>query len=140
MALRSKVNDTEFGVGDRVRVVQRIKEGDKSRESIFEGMVIAIRGREPGKTFTVRRIGEAGIGIEKIFPFRLPSLDKITVVKKGVEGVKKAKLYYTRTKSPTEVEMIYKRSLARSESRKQVPARSKIAKSASMKRASKKSK
>lgn len=141
MALKAKIKDVDFGVGDRVRVVQRIKEGDKSRESIFEGMVIAICGREPGKTFTVRRIGEAGIGIEKIFPFNLPSLDKITVIKRGVEGVKRAKLYYTRTKSPTEIEMIYKRSLARQESGKRSLARSESGKRVSIKKsASKKSK
>ena len=114
MALKSKIKDIEFGVGDIVRVVQRIKEGEKSREAIFEGMVIAIRGRAPGKTFMVRRIGEAGIGIEKIFPFNLPSLDKIVVVKKGTAGVRRAKLYYTRTKSPTEVEMIFKRAIEKS--------------------------
>ena len=114
MALRSKIKEFEFGVGDIVRVVQRIKDGEKSREAIFEGMVIAIRGREPGKTFTVRRIGEAGIGIEKIFPFNLTSLDKIVVVKKGTEGVRRAKLYYTRTKSPTEVEMIFRRTADKS--------------------------
>lgn len=117
MALKSTIKDTEFGVGDRVRVVQRIKEGGKSREAIFEGMVIAIRGRAPGKTFTVRRIGEAGVGIEKIFPFDLPSIDKITVIKKGFQGVKRAKLYYTRTKSPTDVELIYKRASMKSASK-----------------------
>lgn len=113
MALKITLKDTEFGVGDRVRVVQKIKEADKSREAIFEGMVIAIRGREPGKTFVVRRIGEAGVGIERIFPVNLPSLDKVTLVKKGVEGVKRAKLYYTRSKSPTEIDTIYRRSSSR---------------------------
>jgi large subunit ribosomal protein L19 len=120
MALKITLKDIEFGVGDRVRVVQKIKEGDlpaggqgKSREAIFEGMVIGIKGRDPGKTFMVRRIGEAGIGIERIFPVNLPTIDKITVVKRGIEGVKRAKLYYTREKAPTEVEMIYKRSLAK---------------------------
>jgi len=112
MALKITFKDTEFGVGDRVRVVQKITEGDKSREAIFEGMVIGIKGREPGKTFMVRRIGEAGIGIERIFPVNLPTIDKVTVVKRGIEGTRRAKLYYTRTKAPTEVEMIYKRSLA----------------------------
>lgn len=114
MALKIKFKDGEFGVGDRVRVVQKIKETDgKFRESFFDGMVIKIKGREPGKTFTVRKIAEAGIGVERIFPLNLPSLERITVVKRGVEGVKRAKLYYTRSKSPTEVEMIYKRSVLR---------------------------
>lgn len=110
MALKITLKNIEFGVGDRVRVVQKINEGDKSREAIFEGMVIAIRGREPGKTFIVRRIGEGGIGIERIFPIDLPTIDKVTIVKRGTEGVKRAKLYYTREKAPTEVEMIFKKA------------------------------
>lgn len=120
MALRILIKDTEFGVGDRVRVVQRIKDGDKNREAIFEGMVIAIKGRNPGKTFLVRRIGEAGVGIERIFPVALPSIDKVTVVKRGTEGIKRSKLYYTRTKSPTEIEMIFKRSKTRLSNDKKV--------------------
>lgn len=110
MALKIKIKETEFGVGDRVRVVQRIKDGDKNREAIFEGMVISIKGREPGKTFLVRRVGEAGVGIERIFPANLPTIDKITVVKKGTEGVKRSKLYFTRNKAPTEIDMIFKKT------------------------------
>lgn len=113
MALLATIKETTFGVGDTIRVHQRVKDGDKSRESIFEGMVLSIKGRGDGKTFTVRKIGEAGIGIEKIFPFLLPSIDKLVVVKRGVEGTRRAKLYYTRTKSPTEIDMIYKRTTSR---------------------------
>ena len=113
MALRVKVKDVEFGVGDRIRVVQKIKDGDKNRESIFEGMVIGIKGRNPGKTFLVRRVGEAGVGIERIFPVDLPSIDKIVVVKKGTEGVRRSKLYFIRAKAPTEIEMIHKRTSIR---------------------------
>ncbi len=111
MALTILFKDIEFGVGDRVRVVQKIKEADgKSREAFFEGMVIGIKGRDPGKTFTVRKIAEGNVGAERIFPLNLPSLERIVVVKKGVAGVRRAKLYYTRTKSPTEIEMIFKRA------------------------------
>jgi len=110
MALKITFKETSFGVGDRVRVVQKIKDGDKSREAVFEGMVIGIKGREPGKTFLVRRIGEGGIGIERIFPLGLPTIDRIVVVKRGTEGIKRSKLYYTRTKAPTEIEMIYKKA------------------------------
>ena len=113
MALKITIKETQFGVGDRVRVVQKIKEAGKFRESVFEGMVIGIRGRSPGKTFLVRRIGEAGIGIERIFPIDLPTIDKVVVVKRGIEGVRRAKLYYTREKAPTEVEMIFKKAAAR---------------------------
>lgn len=113
MALTITFKETEFGVGDRVRVVQKIKDGDKFRESIFEGMVLKIKGRSPGKTITVRKIAEGNIGVEKIYPLDLPTIDKIIVVKRGVEGVRRAKLYYTRTKSPTEVEMIFKKAAKR---------------------------
>jgi large subunit ribosomal protein L19 len=113
MALTIEIKGTEFGVGDRVRVVQRIKDGDKTRESTFEGMVMGIKGRNPGKTFLVRRVGEANIGIERIFPVDLPTIEKIVVVKRGVEGVKRAKIYFTRSKSPTEIEMIYKKAASR---------------------------
>jgi len=123
MALKITIKEVEFGVGDRVRVVQKGKDGDKSREASFEGMVIGIKGREPGKTFLVRRIGEAGIGVERIFPVNLPTIDKIIVVKRGVEGVKRAKLYYTRTKSPTEIEMISKRAAVRIKSGEKKPAK-----------------
>lgn len=111
MALKVTYKDTEFGVGDKVRVIQKIKEADgKSREAFFEGMVIGIKGREPGKTFTVRKIAEGNVGVERIFPLNLPSLEKILIVKKGTEGVRRAKLYFTRVKSPTEIDMIYKKA------------------------------
>jgi len=119
MALKIMLKDVEFGVGDKVRVIQKIKEDlpagghGKSREAVFEGMVIGIRGRVPGKTFIVRRIGEGGVGIERIFPIGLPTIDRIMVVKRGIEGVKRAKLYYTREKAPTEVEMIFKKAAIR---------------------------
>ncbi len=134
MALTITFKETQFGVGDRIRVVQKIKDEDKFREAFFEGMVIKIKGRSPGKTITVRRIAEAGIGVERIFPLNLPSIDRIMVVKRGVEGVRRAKLYYTRTKSPTEVEMIYKRSASRN-----LPVK-KAAKRVTTKKTSKKSK
>jgi large subunit ribosomal protein L19 len=123
MALKITFKDVEFGVGDRIRVIQKIKEEGKSREAIFEGMVIGIRGRDPGKTFVVRRVGEGGIGIERIFPVNLPSIDKITVVKRGIEGVKRAKLYYTRNKAPTEVEMIFKKAAIRIKSGEKKPVK-----------------
>ena len=123
MALKITLKDVEFGVGDRVRVVQKISDGDKSREAIFEGMVIGIKGRDPSKTFTVRRVGEANIGIERIFPLNLPTIDKIIVVKRGIEGVKRAKLYYTRQKPPTEIEMIFKKAAVRIKSGEKAPVK-----------------
>ena len=113
MALKFLLKGTEFGVGDRVRVVQKIREEGKSRESVFEGIVGFIKGREPGKTCLVRRVGEGGVGIERIFPVNLPTIDKVTVIKKGTEGVKRSKLYFIRTKPPTEIEMIFKKAGSR---------------------------
>lgn len=110
MSLLIKHSQTEFGIGDKVRVVQKIKEGEKERSASFEGMVIAIKGRGEDKTFTVRKIGEAKIGIERIFPVDSPTLEKVEVLKYGTSGVKRAKLYYLRQKSASEGEKIYSRA------------------------------
>lgn len=118
--LLAKHKDVEFGVGDRIRVTQKIVEAGKSRSSIFEGMVIGIRGRDNGTSFIVRRVGEAGIGIERIFPLFSPTIEKITVIKKGYPGVRHAKLFYTRSKSQREIDEIYTRS-----SRKNLPQKPK---------------
>jgi len=105
--------EVEFAVGDRVKVVQKIKEADKERSQVFEGLVIAIRGRGEDKSFTVRRVGEARIGIERIFPLSSPTIEKIAIIKKGLVGVKRAKLYYVRKKTPREIEKIYSRVFAK---------------------------
>ena len=109
MALKIKHNEVEFGVGDRIRVYQKIQEGDKTRVAYFEGMVLGIKGEGERKTFTVRRIGEAAIGIERIFPISLPTITEIKIIKKGVRGSKRAKLFYTREKSTKEIDKIYSR-------------------------------
>lgn len=110
MSLKVSHKDVEFGVGDSVRVHLNIKEGEKERTQIFEGMVLAIKNRLEGKSITVRRIGAADVGIERIFPLASPFVEKIEVVKKGTAGVRHAKLYYTREKSPREVAEIYARA------------------------------
>lgn len=125
MALRITHNTTEFGIGDRVRVSQKIKEGEKFRVAVFEGMVIKIRGVGGRKMFTIRRIGETAIGIERIFPVDLPTIERIEVVKKGTMGVNRAKLYYTREKSTKEIDKIYSRAKRR-EMSKATPASPKV--------------
>jgi large subunit ribosomal protein L19 len=117
MALKITHKQVEFGVGDRIKVYQRIKEGEKTRVAFFDGMVLSIKGQGDRKTFTVRRVGEANIGIERIFPISLPTIEKIEVVKKGTSGVKKAKLYYTREKSTKEIEKIYSRANRREQNK-----------------------
>jgi len=82
-----------FGVGDTVKVHVIIKEGDKERIQIFQGDVIAKRGRGLSTTFTVRKIS-FGIGVEKIFPLHSRSIKKVDVVR--TTKVRRAKLYYLR--------------------------------------------
>jgi len=86
----------DFSVGDTVKVFYKIVEGDKFRVQPYEGIVIAIKGKEHSKTFTVRRIGANQIGVERIFPIESPNIEKITISKYG--KVRKAKLYYLRKK------------------------------------------
>jgi large subunit ribosomal protein L19 len=84
---------TAFKVGDTVKVAVRIKEGDKTRSQVFEGIVIARKGSGLKETFTVRHIS-FGEGVERIFQLYSPFIDSIKVSKKG--KVKRARLYYLR--------------------------------------------
>lgn len=113
MAISIKHKDTAFCVGDKVRVDQRVKEGSKERHQYFDGIVMAIKGRGSLATFRVRRIGEQQIGIEKIFPIASPSLVDVKVIKKGLRGIRRSKLYYIRDKSKKEVDKIYARAQKR---------------------------
>ncbi len=80
--------------GDTVKVYQKIKEGDKERTQIFEGLVIARKhGKEMGSTITVRKV-ISGVGVERIFPLHSPVIEKIEISKKG--KARRAKLYYLR--------------------------------------------
>ena len=81
----------EFRVGDTVRVDVWVKEGNKQRIQAFEGLVTAIKGGSVSKTFSVRK-KSSGIGVVRTFPVNSPSIDKITVVKKGM--VRRAKLNF----------------------------------------------
>ncbi len=83
----------EFGAGDTVAVHQKIKEGDKERIQVFQGVVLGRRGSGTGATFTVRKIS-AGIGVEKVFPLHSPNIAKIKKLRSG--KVRRAKLYYMR--------------------------------------------
>lgn len=115
MALYFTHKEVEFGIGDVVRVHQRIselgkKDEQKSRIQIFEGTVIKIQGRDMGKSFTVRRIGAQKIGIEQIYPLAAPVIEKVEIVKKGMRGTRRAKLYYIRDKSKRDIDAIYSRA------------------------------
>ena len=82
-----------FEPGDTVRVMVRVKEGEKERLQAFEGLVIAKRGGGISENFTVRKIS-AGVGVERIFPLHSPVLASVDVVRRG--RVRRAKLYYLR--------------------------------------------
>lgn len=88
-----KANMPAFAPGDTVRVMVRVREGDKERLQAFEGVCIGRRGGGINETFTVRKIS-AGVGVERIFPLHSPSIAEIEMVRKG--RVRRAKLYFLR--------------------------------------------
>ena len=85
-----------FGPGDTIRVMVRVREGDKERLQAFEGIVISKRGGGISENFTVRKVS-AGVGVERIFPIHSPSIATVDVVRRG--RVRRAKLYYLRNLS-----------------------------------------
>ncbi len=97
MSLSAKLGETEFKVGDFIKVTQKFFEEGKERSGSFEGTVIAIKSREENKMFTVRRIAIDNVGVEKIFPLCSPMVTKIQIKKKG--HPRRAKLYYLRKKN-----------------------------------------
>lgn len=132
MALSVTHKNNIFSVGDTVRIHQKIKEitakgVERNRLQAFEGMVIASRGHGDNKSFTVRRMGVGGIGVERIFPNNSPLIERVDVVTHGI--ARRAKLYYLRSKSAREVAEVTKRY-----------ARLKTAQTASIKKSKPKSK
>jgi large subunit ribosomal protein L19 len=90
--VKENPNIPELAPGDRVKVSTRVKEGDRERIQVFEGVVIRVR-RGASANFTVRRV-TYGIGVERTFPFRSPTVEKVEVIRHG--KVRRAKLYYLR--------------------------------------------
>jgi large subunit ribosomal protein L19 len=89
--VRSDVPD--FRPGDTLKVHVRVKEGNRSRIQMFQGVVIRRQGSGARETFTVRKISY-GVGVERTFPVHTPAIDKIEVLSRG--RVRRAKLYYLR--------------------------------------------
>ena len=85
-----------FDAGDTVRVMVRVREGDKERLQAFEGIVISRRGGGVSENFTVRKVS-AGVGVERIFPVQSPIIASGEMVRRG--RVRRAKLYYLRALS-----------------------------------------
>jgi large subunit ribosomal protein L19 len=87
---------TPFNVGDTIKVHVNIKEGNRERIQVFEGVVIKKQGGSNRETFTVRKISY-GVGVERTFPIHSPKIAKIEVVRRG--SVRRAKLYYLRERT-----------------------------------------
>jgi large subunit ribosomal protein L19 len=88
-----KEKKIDFSPGDTVKVHVKIKEGDKERTQIFEGVVIQKRGKGVSQTFTVRKLS-SGVGVERVFPLHSPFVSSVERIKEG--KVKRAKLFYLR--------------------------------------------
>src|SRR5690242_17387205 len=82
-----------FRIGDTVKVHVKIREGDKERIQVFEGLVIRHHRALMGATFTVRKVSY-GVGVERIFPVHSPQIDRIEVLRHG--RVRRSRLYYLR--------------------------------------------
>jgi len=83
----------DFRPGDTVKVMVRVREGEKERLQAFEGVCVAKKGGGISETFTVRKVS-AGVGVERIFPVHSPSVGSVEVLRHG--KVRRAKLYYLR--------------------------------------------
>jgi large subunit ribosomal protein L19 len=83
----------DFAPGDTVKVHVKIKEGEKERIQVFQGVVISKRKGTTNATFTVRKVSY-GVGVERIFPMHSPIIDKVEVISRG--RVRRAKIYYLR--------------------------------------------
>ena len=92
-AAQLKESVTEFNVGDTVKVYAKIKEGNRERIQVFEGVVLKRQGGSCRETFTVRK-NSNGIGVEKTWPLHSPNVEKVEVIRRG--KVRRAKLNYLR--------------------------------------------
>jgi len=94
-AAQMKSEPPNFKVGDTVKVHFKIIEGKNERIQVYEGLVIAMKNAQVGKSFTVRK-NSYGVGVERVFPMHSPRIAKVEVVRPG--RVRRAKLYYIREK------------------------------------------
>ena len=95
-AAQLRTDIAEFHVGDTVRVHGKIKEGNRERIQVFEGVVLKRQGGGNRETFTVRK-NSNGVGVEKTWPLHSPNVEKIEVVRRG--KVRRAKLNYLRERT-----------------------------------------
>jgi large subunit ribosomal protein L19 len=96
----------DLRTGDVVKIHRKIKEGEKERIQIFEGIIIAIKGKQSSSPMITVRKASFGVGVEVIIPVFSPAIDKIELVKRA--KVRRAKLYYIRNKSVKSLRLKYK--------------------------------
>lgn len=89
------ITEINFAPGDTVRVHQKIKEDQKTRTQVFEGVVLGIKGREENKSFMVRKL-VGDVAVERIWPVFSPNVEKVVVKEKSKKRIRRAKLYYLR--------------------------------------------
>lgn len=95
-AFESGIEMPKFNPGDNISVSYKIKEGNKERIQVFKGVVIQIKGEGNNKRFTVRKMSN-NVGVERIFPFNSPFIEKVELLRQG--KVRRAKLYYLRERT-----------------------------------------
>lgn len=93
--ISTQIGEQNIHIGDILSIHNKVIEGAKSRIQVFEGILIRLRGRGENKTFTLRKIGAGGIGVERTWPLNANSIVKIAVKKKAGK-VRRSKLYYLR--------------------------------------------
>lgn len=105
-----KFSDKSFAVGDTIKISYLIKEGEKERQQIFEGILTKIKGNDDeNRMITVRKVSNIGIGVERIIPLNSPYIKEIKLSKKS--SYKKAKLYFLPGLSQQQVKQkIYKKA------------------------------
>jgi len=104
-----------FGAGDTLRVDVKVREGERERIQAFEGVCIARSNKGVNSNFTVRKISY-GEGVERIFPLYSPSVEGITVLRRG--KVRRAKLYYLRGRTGKAARIVEKRDFKREAAKK----------------------
>lgn len=109
MARSITLHDTVMNVGDTVKIHYAIKDKDKKKNQIFEGILLSVRGRGNNKMFTVRKVTRSNIGVERIFPAISPFIEKIEIATKTTNT--RANIEYIRERSRREIkEKLYSKN------------------------------
>jgi large subunit ribosomal protein L19 len=114
----------DFQPGDTVRVAVKVKEGERSRTQVYEGVCIARSGRGIQESFTVRKLSY-GEGVERVFPVYSPLVEGVEVVRRG--RVRRAKLYYLRGRTGKSARIVERKDPRKTDAKKEVKVEAKTA-------------